>query len=365
MRVLFATNHAYLPDHVGGSESSTHDLCLTLREQGVDAGVLCAALPRATLAPRRRVAALLRRRDAVVRDETFGYPVFRCARPAAAIAAVVEGFGPAVAVLQAGRPLALLDPFLAAGVPCAVYLRDASFEDLGGAVARHPAVRYLATSRDLARRFSAAFGIDPLCIPPLVRPERYRVDSSRTHVTFVCPFAAKGVDMALTLAARRPDVPFLFVESWQVHPLRRVSLNARVRAIPSITYRRPTPDMRAVYAVTKLVLVPSRWPEAWGRVVSEAQLSGIPVIASRIGGLPESVGPGGILVDPAAGLDAWEDALARLWDDSAEYERLAALARRHADRPGFQPSAIVEQLRQVLSELAPAGRRPVVGMRGR
>ena len=352
MRVLFATNHTYLPDRVGGSELSTHDLCLTLQERGVQVGVMSALLPWAPLAVRRRLAWLLRAERDFARDEPFGYPVFRCKHPVEAVRAVVDAFGPSVTVLQAGRPLALFDPFAALDVPCAVYLRDAFFDDLGGAVVQRRGVRYVATSHDLALRFATAFGIHPLRIPPLIRPDRYRVERPGTHVTFVCPVRGKGLDVALGLAARRRDIPFLFVESWPVRRLDRVALHAKMRPTPNISYRRPTGDMRTVYRDTKILLVPSRWPEAWGRVVSEAQLSGIPVLASLTGGLPESVGPGGVLIDPAADLDQWERALAQMWDDDVEYERLAELARRHAVRPEFQPEAIIEQLLAVLGELA-------------
>ena len=354
MRVLFATNHAYLPDRVGGSELSTHDLCLTLQERGVEVGVMSALLPRALLTAHRRLVRILRAKSDFARDDSFGYPVFRCKQPVEAVRAVVDAFGPNVTVLQAGRPLALFDRFAALDVPCAVYLRDAFFDDLGGAVVQRRGVRYVATSHDLALRFAAAFGIHPLRIPPLVRPDRYRVEPLRTHVTFVCPFRGKGLDVALGLAARRRDIPFLFVESWPMHRLDRVVLQARIRRTPNISYRRPTGDMRTVYRHTKLLFVPSQWPEAWGRVVSEAQLSGIPVLASLTGGLPESVGPGGVLIDPSVDLDHWERALAQIWDDDVEYERLAKLARRHADRPEFQPQAIIEQLLAVLGELSAA-----------
>lgn len=355
MKVLFATNHAYLPHHVGGSESSTHDLCLTLRERGVEVGVMSSLFPRGLLAARRRLGFVLQGHDSFVRDDLPGYPVFRCKKPAAAVDPVVQEFHPSVAVLQAGRPLALAERFTAVGVPCAVYVRDAAFDLLGGTVRERADVRYVATSRDLGRRFAEAFGIVPLCIPPLVRRERYQVEPTRKNVTFVCPFPAKGVDIALGLAARRPDIPFVFVESWQVHPVQRIFLNRRIRAAGNISLRGPTDDMRSVYRDARLVLVPSRWPEGWGRVVSEAQLSGIPALASNQGGLPESVGEGGILVEPAASLDQWQRALARMWDDRAEYERLAELARQHARRPDFQPSAIAEELLAVLAELPRAG----------
>jgi glycosyltransferase involved in cell wall biosynthesis len=112
--------------------------------------------------------------------------------------------------------------------------------------------------------------------------------------------------------------------------------------------------MRDVYRHAKVVLVPSRWAEAWGRVVSEAQVSAIPALASGIGGLPESVGEGGILVDPHAALDEWERGLARLWDDEAEYARLAELARQHSRRPDFRPEVLASRLGTTLSELVEA-----------
>jgi glycosyltransferase involved in cell wall biosynthesis len=72
--------------------------------------------------------------------------------------------------------------------------------------------------------------------------------------------------------------------------------------------------MRRIYQSARIVLVPSILNEAWARVVTEAQISGIPILASDRGGLPESVGPGGILVDPDADISDWEKALSRLWD---------------------------------------------------
>ena len=37
-------------------------------------------------------------------------------------------------------------------------------------------------------------------------------------------------------------------------------------------------DMRSVYAKCRILLAPSVWEEAYGRVVTEAQISGIPVV---------------------------------------------------------------------------------------
>jgi len=103
--------------------------------------------------------------------------------------------------------------------------------------------------------------------------------------------------------------------------------------------------------------MPSQWEEAWGRVATEAQLSGIPVLASRIGGLPESVGPGGILVEPTAPLDDWLAALSRMWDDKQQYEALAQEAPKYSQRPQIQPDLIVDRLLLLIREHVVRGSR--------
>ena len=62
-----------------------------------------------------------------------------------------------------------------------------------------------------------------------------------------------------------------------------------------------TPNPRdfypAVFARTKLLLMPSLWLESFGLVAAEAMLNGIPVLASNRGALPETIGSAGFLLD--------------------------------------------------------------------
>jgi glycosyltransferase involved in cell wall biosynthesis len=62
-----------------------------------------------------------------------------------------------------------------------------------------------------------------------------------------------------------------------------------------------------------VLAVPSRY-EGFGLVAAEAMLAGVPVVASRIGGLPEVVGPDGVLVEPGDP-DALAEALLMLLKD--------------------------------------------------
>jgi glycosyltransferase involved in cell wall biosynthesis len=90
--------------------------------------------------------------------------------------------------------------------------------------------------------------------------------------------------------------------------------------------------MRRVYGKCKILLVPSVWEEAYGRVVTEAQVSGIPAVASERGGLPEAVGRGGILIDPDGPIDHWVTAVRKLWHDDHCYAERSAAAVAHAER---------------------------------
>jgi glycosyltransferase involved in cell wall biosynthesis len=93
----------------------------------------------------------------------------------------------------------------------------------------------------------------------------------------------------------------------------------------------------------KVLLVPSLWLEAWGMVVVEAQLRGIPVISSDSGALPEAklgipyIVPVNSLtgkhdrednyVVPNQDIEPWVVALEKLLNDKDEYESVADQAR--------------------------------------
>lgn len=75
-------------------------------------------------------------------------------------------------------------------------------------------------------------------------------------------------------------------------------------------------EIPALLAGARALLVPSCWFEGQPRVILEAYAAGVPVIASRIGGLAEAVidNETGITVDPGDS-NAWRAAAQRLGDD--------------------------------------------------
>jgi len=72
----------------------------------------------------------------------------------------------------------------------------------------------------------------------------------------------------------------------------------------------------------------SRW-EARALVVQEAMAAGLPVVATRTGGLPGLIGEAGLLV-PVGDSRAVADAVERLLGDEALRRRLSSEARSRA-----------------------------------
>ncbi|WP_426323449.1 glycosyltransferase family 4 protein [Microbacterium sp. E-13] len=107
-------------------------------------------------------------------------------------------------------------------------------------------------------------------------------------------------------------------------------------------------ELPALLRTADVFVVPSRWPDPSPLTVGEALATGLPIIASRIGGIPEALGDAGILVppdDPAA----LADALRGLIADPARRAALATAARARAEQHDWSWSwrrldAVVDQL---------------------
>jgi len=111
------------------------------------------------------------------------------------------------------------------------------------------------------------------------------------YVTLINPHPIKGIRVFEAIAQQMPDVPFLAVQGWPYPP----KYETKLRNVEVVPFRR---DMRSIWKQTKVLLVPSLCNEGYGRVVVEAMLNGIPVIAHNIGGLPEASAGAAILIDP-------------------------------------------------------------------
>jgi glycosyltransferase involved in cell wall biosynthesis len=111
---------------------------------------------------------------------------------------------------------------------------------------------------------------------------------------------------------------------------------------------RPASQAAVLEAMTRaaVVAVPSLWPEPFGRSALEGMACGAAVVASAVGGLPEVVGPAGLLVPPGD-VAAWTEALWRALDDPRQFGRLGRA--RAAALAGDGAAPLIAVYRSVLT----------------
>jgi glycosyltransferase involved in cell wall biosynthesis len=357
VNVLFSSGQPYLPQVSGGAQTSTHEIMLELMKLGHKVSMLSGLTGDGWLGRRDRLLLKLKLGKAI-RDDSLAYPVYRGWFPAPAVSEVAAKVRPDVAVIPTSKGVPLGLAFQALGIPVVIYLRDVEFHELGGSLEELPGAVYLANSQFTADSYAKAFGITATVVPPLFQRQFYVTPTTRKHVTFINPHRHKGAELALDLAELCPDIPFCFVSGWILPEGDAEWLAERLTRLPNVTMKPRTSTIRDVYADTKILLAPSRWEEAWGRVVSEAHFSGIPTLATAVGGLPESVGPGGVLMDKDAPAQAWADVLNALWRDDAKYEALSSAALAYADRPQLDPKQQIASLLGVLRQAVKAHAAP-------
>jgi glycosyltransferase involved in cell wall biosynthesis len=356
MRILFACDYPHIPENTGGAEINTHELSLTLRDAGHTPVVLATLVGRGLIGLSARVQLRLPRNAGWAEDNGLGYRVLRAWTPADVLDAAITRYRPDVVIVQSWR---LEMVAIALRRDCGVVLyshsANSTYSDtLGGTWMRRCVL--LANSQFNARLQGAALEADFDVLHPLIRRERYLTTGPRTQVLHVGANARKGAALTLAIARARPDIAFTMVRTWEGlrAPPEDRAIAETARSLPNVRLISSQADARQLYRIAKILLVPSLCDETWGRVVTESQLNGIPVVASNRGGLPESVGDGGIVLSPDGDIGPWVATVGRLWDDPAWYAGNVERARQRVTREdvAFAPLrdrfiAILEQARRL------------------
>mgnify|MGYP001027013755 FL=1 len=122
--------------------------------------------------------------------------------------------------------------------------------------------------------------------------------------------------------------PATFPGSYSPEDLERLAEgDTRIR---HIGYRK---DVENVYHTADIVVVPSRWQEPLGLINLEAGACRKPVVATRVGGIPEVIeeGVNGYLVE-AGNIDALVERVARLITDPALRVRMGNAGRTRVEQ---------------------------------
>ena len=356
MRLLFAANELHFPDNMGGSRMDTHDLALTFRDHGHEVAVLAQHPGRNRLLGYPAVETLTRKSVLSRSDDANGYQTIRCgfwqvprllresmtARPADLV--ITQGPGAAVLAQVASRHGVRTAVRLTSAAEVELLAAAAHAEPRLGAVLRSPLVTLVAVSGFIAGMTMDSLGVPATVIYP---PIRLHACVAGQHVpdyiTFVNPIPMKGLAVAAAVAELLPQRRFLFVEAWNISAAEREARRRLVSDLPNVVFQRRSVGLAEVYGATAVLLVPSQCPEAFSRVVVEACANGIPVLASRVGGVPEAMGGSGVLLGAADPPERWAEAIERILAEHDRRASLAVRARANAQRAEFGMPRIIEQ----------------------
>jgi surfactin synthase thioesterase subunit/glycosyltransferase involved in cell wall biosynthesis len=369
LRVLLAHNSLYYPAY-GGGDKSNRLLMEALAARGHSVRVV-ARIEKFGQDGEDRLLQQLRERgvspevtDGVARFVLNGVDVHTLAanpQLRGYFAAQVEAFDPDVIITSTDDPAQLLlQTSVKAARARVVHLVRATIAVPFGPDSSHPsdartaalrgADAIVGVSEYVARYVRDHGGMPATHVPiSLMEPGGFEGVARFTnrYVSFGNPCAVKGIDIFLGLADAMPHLAFAAIPTWGTNARDMERLKAR----PNVTILPPFDDMDDLFRRTRVLLVPSVWAEARSRIVVEAMLRGVPVIASNIGGIPEAkLGVPYLLpvrpirgykheVDenmvpvpdvPPQDIGPWIEALGRLTSDEAHWTEISARSREAA-----------------------------------
>jgi len=139
----------------------------------------------------------------------------------------------------------------------------------------------------------------------------------------------KGEDVVIELARRFPHICFKIAGGG---PNQQMVVDA-AKNMSNLEYVGLVSNnqLHTYYQAADVVLVPSQYPEGFGRVICEALACGTPILASNIGGIPDAMdNTVGVLCDLS--VDSFASALSRMITDKEWYNSLKARTRIYAER---------------------------------
>jgi N-acetyl-alpha-D-glucosaminyl L-malate synthase BshA len=225
-----------------------------------------------------------------------------------------------------------------------------------------------AVSHFLARQTLEMFHLDlPISvIPNMVDTKRFRPNrSANLRQRFADPEQALLVHISNFRAVKRTeDVVQVFARVASQQPARllmigdgpehdpTMELAERLGVSGQIQFLGSFPSVEEVLGIADLFLLPSS-QESFGLVALEAMSCEVPVIASRVGGLPEVVGEGreaGGILCPVRDVDTMADRAITLLADRERRQAMGRAGRQRA-RKLFRPDRVVSGYLQVYSSL--------------
>ena len=168
--------------------------------------------------------------------------------------------------------------------------------------------------------------VSVLTNPVEIKVVKPSVEVEKNSVLFVGRVSReKGITSLFDAARICPDIPFVVAGNYEAMPEARKLAPSNVTLLGAL----PSQKLGAFYDKARIFVLPSVWYEGFPTVLLEAMSHGLPVVCSRIGGLPEIVDDGitGLLYEPGNVAELTEK-FRILWDDPALCRKMGESGRQ-------------------------------------
>lgn len=213
--------------------------------------------------------------------------------------------------------------------------------------------KFVCESTFIAKKVELMLKAQSSIIKPIMERDKYYSPVMGKKILMVNPNPKKGGATVLEVAKKMPNRAFLIVGGWQ-HQIVDEEIEQIENGLATLTNVERLPnveDMRPIFAESYCLLMPGFAEEAYGRTAAEAQICGLPVVASTQGALPETVGNGGITIDYQSPVDTWVKVINSLYENSALYAELSSNARLNSQASEKQTDFIEKQLMTLFTNL--------------
>jgi len=366
MKLCYVTRKTFYPDSVGGAQLSNMYLFKELQSQGWEIEVLCAS------SIKKIFSNWLSKKDSLKFQDnypvTIGYELgFKTIRrwqsrplPGALsrvmtrnwdnwVVAYVKKTGADVVLTDHVATSEYLSVLMKAGIGCIKCIRQLPIIGMPSVV--DPKLQMIGNSPYSAQVARATIGRDVEIVRPFINKDDYTAPNHEPRfITFVNPNYQKGIRVAVEVARSMPEQDFLIIKGkWSGFSQAYIDkLTKPFLDLENVTVWEHQKDMREVYAVTKVLLVPSLFIETFGRVIIEAQYNGIPVVGSDSGGIPYTIGTGGLVASPKNEAAPYVSAINQILENEETYRAYSVAAKSHANQPEFDPSFQVSTFLKVV-----------------
>ena len=144
----------------------------------------------------------------------------------------------------------------------------------------------------LQYKLKEILNLDSVIWYPMFNIKKYKVKREKKSSKIIGYYSAgklKGDDIVNRIIHKKDDWKFIIIGRDYLSKSNKVSSNLQI--LGNIT------NIEIFYKAIDILIVPSIIEEGFSRVIIEACVNGITVIANKVGGIPEAMGNSGIMID--------------------------------------------------------------------